>query len=60
MPSSAAVAVARDADEFIGLARERLERPATEDERRAISESVKEETWEAKVRRLLALISEVP
>ena len=51
-----AVSIARDTDDFVRLVRYRIENPLAPAERQAVSESVRQETWEAKVSRLLELI----
>jgi len=51
-----AVAVARNADEFVACVKECLERRTEVDDRRAISDSVKNETWECKVIEILKLV----
>jgi glycosyltransferase involved in cell wall biosynthesis len=48
-----AVAIGQDRAEFLQHVRERLQSPLSGERRRAISESMQEETWEAKVTTLL-------
>ena len=51
-----AVSVAGDRETFADLVRERIEHALSRDERRAISESMKGETWAAKVAQIVELL----
>ena len=53
------ISVAETADEFVRLVRQLLDNPKTKEQKQAISNSVKDETWELKVRRIVGLINEV-
>jgi len=53
-----AVSVGEDHEQFVSLVRERLRQRATPGERRAISDSVSGETWDAKVDEILDLVSQ--
>jgi glycosyltransferase involved in cell wall biosynthesis len=55
--SSCWVLIAHTHDEFIRHVKGMLDRPLTNEERRLISESMKEETWEAKVREILRVVA---
>ncbi len=52
------IAIGHSHDEFVALVKAKLEQPLTLDERKALSDSVKGETWEAKVKELICLIQD--
>lgn len=49
--------VARSHDEFVDMVRRILEAPLTPDQRLALSDSMAEETWSAKVKEILSLLT---
>jgi glycosyltransferase involved in cell wall biosynthesis len=53
------ISVAETADEFVRLVRRQLDNPKTKEQKQAISSTMKDETWELKVRRIAGLINEV-
>jgi hypothetical protein len=52
------IAIGHSHDEFVALVKEKLAQPLTLEERKALSDSVKGETWEAKVKELICLIQD--
>jgi len=55
-PESRAVTVAGDTKAFVAAVRSLIERPLTVDEKQAISESMRNETWTAKVREIVEFV----
>ncbi len=54
------VVVARDRDEFVDAVKARLAQAPDVTERRRLSERMRDETWEAKVAQILAVLESVP
>jgi glycosyltransferase involved in cell wall biosynthesis len=50
------VTVAGTSDEFVRMVEERLKSPLTREQKRVVSDSMKTETWEEKVRQILELV----
>lgn len=51
------VCVAEDYDEFVASVRKHVESPMSHEERKTISDSVKDETWASKVKTIIELVS---